>query len=459
MNGGWGYSRGGGGAIIVVMSKKPTSKKPVRSENTKPSAVPASGKGGGGAKKGGGAAATPRTHAQARARAQAEKQAAEAAAAQKTEESSADSAALAEFRKKIDRIDKKLVELLNERAGLVVEVGKMKRGSGAPIYAPHREAEVLARVLAANKGPLPDRTIEGVYRELMSGSFALEQPLRIGYLGPPGSYSHQASVKQFGTSVEYEDLRLIAGVFTEVRRGHVNYGLVPIENSIGGGITETLDAFREHAGRVHVYAEVQINVHHALLSDCTPSQVRRIYSKPEAIAQCRGWLATQYPNADLLPDASTSKAVQTAMEENRVAREIGAEPGTAAIASELAGEIYGFPVLFEKIEDNPENITRFYVISRQKARRSGDDKTSVMFTTEDKHGALVDVLGAFHSAGINLSHIDKRPSGRENWAYTFFVDAVGHQEDDAMKVALSRASAHCKELHVLGSYPRSRRIL
>jgi chorismate mutase/prephenate dehydratase len=402
---------------------------------------------------------TPRSHAQARARAKAEERAAEAAAAQKAEESAADTAALADLRKKIDRIDKKLVALLNERAGLVVEVGKRKRGSGAPIYAPHREAEVLARVLAANEGPLPDRTIEGIYRELMSGSFALEQPLRIGYLGPPGSYSHQASVKQFGSSVEYEDLRQIAGVFTEVRRGHVNYGLVPIENSIGGGITETLDAFREHAGKVWVYAEVQINVHHALLSDCAPSQVRRVYSKPEAIAQCRGWLATQYPNAQLLPDASTSQAVLTALAENRKAREIGAEPGTAAIASELAGEIYGLPVLFEKIEDNPENITRFYVISRQKARASGDDKTSVMFTTEDKPGALVEVLGAFHSSGINLSHIDKRPSGRENWAYTFFVDAVGHQEDEAMQTALSRAGAHCKELRVLGSYPRSRRIL
>lgn len=436
------------------MAKKPTRKPTPAKADPKPAAKPATP-----APPASKRPATPRTHAQARAIDKAERMAAEVAAKQKATESAADSAALADLRRRIDRIDKKLVALLNERAGLVVEVGKMKRGSGAPIYAPHREAEVLAKVLAANTGPLPDRTIEGVYRELMSGSFTLEQPLRIGYLGPPGSYSHQASVKQFGSSVEYEDLRQIAGVFTEIRRGHVNYGLVPIENSIGGGITETLDAFREHAAKVFVYAEVQINVHHALLADCAPSQVRRIYSKPEALAQCRGWLATQYPHAEVLPDASTSKAVLTAIEENRKAREIGAEPGTAAIASELAGEIYGLPVLFEKIEDNPENITRFYVISRQQARRSGDDKTSVMFTTEDKPGALVEVLGAFHSSGINLSHIDKRPSGRENWAYTFFVDAVGHQEDEAMRTALSRAKAHCKELHVLGSYPRSRRIL
>ncbi|MEM9372977.1 MAG: prephenate dehydratase [Planctomycetota bacterium] len=395
---------------------------------------------------------TPRSHAQAKARAR-------SASDVSVEETAADTAALSDVRKRIDRLDRRLVKLLNERAGLVVEVGKTKRGSGAPIYAPHREAEVLKRALEANEGPLEDRTIEGIYRELMSGSFAIEQPLRIGYLGPPGSYSHQASVKQFGSSVEYEDLHQIAGVFTEVRRGHVNYGLVPIENSIGGGITETLDAFREHAGKVWVYAEVQINVHHALLSDCSPKNVRRVYSKPEALAQCRNWLATQYPHAEVLPDASTSKAVQTALEENRKAREIGAEPGTAAVASELAAEIYGLPVLFEKIEDNPENITRFYVISRQKARRSGDDKTSVMFITDDKPGALVDVLGAFQSSGINLSHIDKRPSGRENWAYTFYVDAVGHTEDLDMQTAISRARAHCAELSVLGSYPRSKRIL
>lgn len=438
-------------AIIPVMAKKRNSKKVVGevkkdpARRAGPPAPPGSG---------------PRTHAQARARDRAERLAAGAGdVAGKASESASDSAELSGLRARIDRIDKRLVALLNERAGLVVEVGRRKRGSGAPIYAPHREAEVLERVLRANEGPLPDRTIEGVYRELMSGSFALEQPLRIGYLGPPGSYSHQASVKQFGSSVAYEDVRHIAGVFTEVRRGHVHYGLAPIENSIGGGVTETLDALREHAGRVKVYAEVQINVHHALLADCPPSKVRRVYSKPEALAQCRNWLATQYPNAELLPDASTSRAVLTALDENRKARQIGAEPGTAAIASELAGEIHGLPVLFEKIEDNPENITRFYVISRQDARRSGDDKTSVMFITDDTPGALVSVLGAFQASGVNLSHIDKRPSGRENWAYTFFVDALGHQEDEAMGVALSRAKAHCRELAVLGSYPRSRRIL
>ncbi|MDF1809369.1 MAG: prephenate dehydratase [Phycisphaerales bacterium] len=366
---------------------------------------------------------------------------------------------LGEFRVQIDQIDQRLVDLLNERAKLVVEVGTLKRGSDTPIYAPHREAQVLEKAIDRNEGPLPDRTIEGIYRELMSGSFALEHPLRIGYLGPPGSYSHQASVKQFGSSVDYENLQLIGGVFTEVRRGHVNYGLVPIENSIGGGITETLDALASNAGHVWVYAEAQIAIKHMLLTNCKPHDVRRIHSKPEVFAQCRNWLTTQYPNAALLPDASTSQAVKTAIKENQLAVEIGAEPGSAAIASELAGELYGLPALFTNIADNPDNITRFYIISKEKALATGDDKTSIMFATEDKPGALVEVLQAFHSEGVNLSHIDKRPSGRENWSYAFYIDALGHSADESMRRAIANAQEHCKELHVLGSYPRSKRIL
>lgn len=375
------------------------------------------------------------------------------------QETSDASKALARLRGEVDRIDRALVRLLNERAGKVVEIGKLKRGSNTPIYAPHREAEVLAKVLEANGGPLPDRTIEGIYRELMSGSFALEQPLRIGYLGPPGSQSHVAAVKQFGSSVEYDDLHEIAGVFTEVRRRHVNYGLVPIENSTGGGIVETLDAFAQNAGHVSVYAEVQIAIHHALLANCPPAEIRRIYSKPEVFQQCRNWLSQQLPRVELIPSASSSRAVQIAAEENGKAISIGHAPSTGAIGTTLAGEMYGLKTLFPRIEDNPNNITRFLVLSREKARRTGDDKTSVMFTTEDRPGALVEVLGVFHAAQINLSHLDKRPSGRENWTYTFFADAAGHEDDPNMKAALARVKAHCKDMVVLGSYPRSRRIL
>jgi chorismate mutase/prephenate dehydratase len=367
--------------------------------------------------------------------------------------------ALADIRTRVDLIDKRLVALLNDRAALIEEIGKVKRAKGVPIYAPHREAEVLEKVLKANRGPLSGRTIEAVYRELMSGSFALEKPLAIGYLGPPGSYSHLAAVRHFGSSVEFEDLRQIAGVFTEVEREHVDYGLAPIENSTGGGIVETLDAFRDSAGKVSVYAEVQLAVHHTLLANCPPASVRRIHSKPEVFDQCRIWLATQYPQGELIPAASSSRAAMTAAEECSMAVKIGAEPGSAAIGSILAGQIYGLNVLFEDIEDNPSNITRFCVISRQQARPSGDDKTSVMFETVDKPGALVRVLQVFDRAGINLTHIDKRPSGLTNWAYTFFIDAQGHRDDPVLQAALKEAAGHCRELTVLGSYPRSKRIL
>lgn len=359
------------------------------------------------------------------------------------------------LRDRIDELDRRLVGLLNERAQIVVEVGGLKRGSGVPIYAPHREAEVLRRALEANAGPLPARTIEGVFRELMSGSFALEQPLRIGFLGPHGSFSHQAAVTQFGSSVAFEDLHEIAGVFTEVRRGHVDYGLVPIENSTGGGIVETLDAFRDSRGEVTIYAEILMSIRHALLANCTPREVKRIHSKPEIFAQCRNWLSTQYPRAERIPAPSSSRAVQIAKEEQD--REPTA--GAAAIASELAGALYGVNTLFQHIEDDPSNITRFFIIARQEAKPSGDDKTSVMFTTADKPGALVSVLSVFQRAGVNLTHIDKRPSGRENWHYTFFIDAQGHREDESVRYAIREASAHCEELRVLGSYPRATRIL
>ena len=359
------------------------------------------------------------------------------------------------LRQRIDEIDRRLVELLNERARVVVEVGRFKRGRGVPIYAPHRESAVLKRALAASTGPLPPRTIEAVFRELMSGSFALERPLRIGYLGPAGSFSHQAATAHFGSSVEFQDLHTIEGVFTEVRRGHTDYGLVPIENSTGGGIVETLDAFRAAHSEVTIYAEALLNVHHNLLAGCPPESIRRIHSKTEVFEQCRRWLATQFPDAALIPAASTSQAVITAREE------IERDPscGAAAIASALAGSLHGLGAVFEKIEDNPNNITRFFIISREKAEPSGDDKTSIMFQTADKPGALVEVLSVFQRAGINLTHIDKRPSGRTNWTYTFFVDAQGHRSDPAMIAAIEEASAHCVELEALGSYPRATRIL
>ena len=351
------------------------------------------------------------------------------------------------LRHRIDEVDRRLIEVLSERARIVVEIGRAKGKSGDPIYVPHREQEVLARALANNPGPLSDRTIEGIYRELMSGSFTLELPLRVGYLGPPGSFSHIAAVRHFGSSVECTDLHAIDGVFEEVAAGRCHYGLVPYENSIGGSVTDTLDVFREH--EVTIYAEALIEVSQSLLANCPPDEIQRIFSRRQAFGQCRRWLSRQFPDAELMETESTAAAVKRA----------ATEPQSAAIGSTLAGKIYGVKLLFEHVEDKPNNVTRFLVIGREAALPSGDDKTTMMFVTADKPGALVDVLAVFRDADINLSHIDKRPSGRTNWEYTFFIDCAGHCHDPNMAAAIEAAHRHCVSLKVLGSYPRAQRIL
>lgn len=351
------------------------------------------------------------------------------------------------LRVRIDAIDNLIVNLLNDRARVVVEVGKVKQVSGDPVYAPDREKLVLEKVRRINTGPLPDRCLEAVYRELMSGSFALERPLRIGYLGPAGTFSHQASIRKFGSSVEYVPLAEISSVFAEVARGHIDHGLVPVENSIGGSIADTLDAFLQASAKI--CAEVLINIHHNLLAKEPWENIRTIYSKPEVFAQCRNWLSNVAKDRTVQAAASTSTAAELA----------STQPGVAAIASTIAGQIYGLNTLFENIEDNPDNVTRFFVIGRESARRSGDDKTAIMFTTAHKPGALAEVLDVFKDNGINLTDIEKRPSKKVNWEYYFFIDAVGHQDDANMQSAIEASRQHCLQLTVLGSYPKAVEVL
>jgi chorismate mutase/prephenate dehydratase len=351
------------------------------------------------------------------------------------------------LRDQIDGFDRQIVELLNARARVVVQIGKIKQQCNEPIYAPDREKTVLDKVRRLNKGPLPDRCLEAVYRELMSGSFALEKPLRIGYLGPPGSFSNAAAVRKFGSSVEYVPLADIPSVFQEVVRGHSDYGLVPVENSLHGGVVDTLDAFSSSSARI--CAEVKITVHHNLLAKGPWELVRTVYSKPEVFSQCRQWLASTARDRDVQPAPSTSKAAEMA----------AAQPGVAAIGSTLAGELHGLHVLFENIEDDPDNQTRFFVIGREPARRSGDDKTAIMFTTAHKPGALAEVLDVFKENGINLTDIEKRPSKKVNWEYYFFIDAEGHCDDPKMKESIEAARQHCLQLTVLGSYPRATEVL
>ena len=362
---------------------------------------------------------------------------------------------LDELRKRIDHVDQQLVHWINERAKIVVDVGKHKIETGLPTYSPHREAAVFSRVQKLNDGPTLPRTIEAIYREIMSGSFALEQPIRIGYLGPPGTYSHLAAARHFGSSVEFDDLHAITGVFEEVARGHVDYGLVPIENSTGGSITETLDAFLQYHSDLRLYGELQLAVHCCLLTECQPHEVKTIYGRPESFAQCRAWLATQYPEAELVAVESSAGGALRAREEHEADR----QAGTAAIGSPLAGEIYGLHPLFEQIEDRRSNVTRFLIVSKQETEPSGNDKTSLMFTTLDKPGALADVLGVFKRAGINLTHIDKCPTRGANWEYTFFVDALGHRKDPEFAELIGEVRAFSKQLTVLGSYPKSKQVL
>ncbi len=354
---------------------------------------------------------------------------------------------LAPLREQIDALDQQIIKLLNERAKVVVEVGKVKQAGDNPIYVPERERQVLDQVRAYNQGPLPDACLEAIWRELLSASFALERSLRVGYLGPQGSFSHLAARRKFGASIEYDDLDDIAAVFEAIHRGHIDLGLVPIENSSVGGIGETLDCFLGADARV--CAEVLINIHHNLLANDPPEKITKIYSKPVALAQCKKWLAGQLSHAGKVPTASTSKAAEIA----------ASEPGAAAIGSTLAGEVYGLKVQFENIEDNPQNTTRFFVIGKHAPKPSGDDKTSIMFTTEHKAGALTEVLDIFRDYGLNLTHIDKRPSQRANWEYIFFVDVVGHINDKNVAEAIDKAKSHCLQMTVLGSYPRAAEVL
>lgn len=350
---------------------------------------------------------------------------------------------LEKLRKKIDSIDERLVELINERAQVVVEIGKCKQADSTPIYVPHREKAVLEKIAKLNQGPLPDKTMCAIWRELMSGSFALERPLLIGYLGPQGSFSHNAAMLKFGQSVDYEALTDIRGIFEEVSKGHCDFGIVPIENSAGGGIRESLDAFIETD--VMICAEATMAIHHNLMANCAMSQIKRIYSQPEVFAQCRNWLAATFKDTEIISVASSSKAAQTAVN----------EPGSAAIASAIAAEIYGLNVLCQNIEDVCNNITRFLIISKHDALPSGDDKTVVLFSTAHKTGALVDVLNVFREYGINMTNIGSRPNKKREWEYYFFVDFLGHREDEHVDKALTEAKQHCLQLSVLGSFPRT----
>lgn len=354
---------------------------------------------------------------------------------------------LGAMRTRIDELDAMLVKLLNERAQVVVTVGQAKVRDGLPIYVPDRESAVLKKIVAQSEGPLPARTLEGIWRELMSGSFRLERPLRVAYLGPEGSFSHQAAIRHFGSSTELDPTGGIDAVVEDVEMNRADYGLVPYENAIGGSITETLDSLHER--RCPVCAESLIAVDQTVMANCKPAEIRTLASRPEAISQCRRWIDKHLPHAKIQETSSTSAAVELAK----------TTPFVAAIGCRLAGEIHGVNVLFDRVQDRGENVTRFLVLGKQEPSATGRDRTTLLFETDNTPGALVDVLLAFRNNRVNLSHLDKRPSRRENWTYTFFADLEGHRDDDNVKKSIDEARSSCSSIRILGSYPQAARVL
>jgi len=349
-----------------------------------------------------------------------------------------------QYRQSIDRIDDEILKLLNERSKNVVEIGKLKKQSDteANLHTPGREAEIVDRLMRHNQGPFPNDAIRTVYREIMSASLSLEGPQTVAYLGPRATFTHLACIQKFGESAQYVPVTSIKDVFNEVERGRANFGVVPIENSTEGVVNHTLDMFVDSS--LLIYGEVLQEVSHHLLSKADRSEdIKKIYSHPHAIAQCRNWLETNLPHVPVSEVPSTARAAELCVD----------DLSGAAIASELAGQLYGLKVLKARIEDNINNFTRFLVLSQKPSERTGKDKTSVMLSVKDKVGALYELLRPFASHGINMTKIESRPSRRKAWEYIFFVDIEGHLEEDRVKKALEEVKGRCLFLKVLGSYP------
>lgn len=350
-------------------------------------------------------------------------------------------ASLDELRRLIDELDAQIVELLNRRARVAVQVGELKRANGAQVYSPSRESEVLRRATELNQGPLTDNAIGAIYREIMSACIALERPQKVAYLGPHGTFTHLAAQAKFGSSMEYIPNRDILGVFRAVASGAADLGVVPVENSIDGGITDTLDAFMTYP--LGICSELLMEVHHCLMARGRDVGIERIYSKPQVFAQCGRWLSEHYPDAELVSVSSTTRACEVAREEDNA----------GAIAHSAAAAAYGLTIVHKNIEDLAHNVTRFVVLGRETCDPSGHDKTSLVFSVAHRAGALVEVLEPFRAHGISLTRIESRPSKRSPWEYYFFVDIEGHQADAPVRETLEQVHKACKYFQILGSYP------
>jgi chorismate mutase/prephenate dehydratase len=348
---------------------------------------------------------------------------------------------LDKLRKKIDSLDSKLIKLLNLRAKATKEIGKIKIDTGKSIYNPEREMDVLRKVTSSNNGPLKNRAVEAIYREIMSAGLSLEKVLKIAYMGPQASFSNLAALKRFGSQMNYIPCGGIAEVFSEVERQAADYGVIPVENSIEGAITHTLDMLVD--SDLKICSQVNLDVSHNLLANCAKNKIRKVYSNPQVFGQCRIWLQKNLPNVELIDVSSTTRAVQIAKKEKN----------SAAIASLLASKVYGLKVVTADIQDSLHNITRFLVVGKNVAKKTGHDKTSLLFSIKDKVGALYEMLLPFRKFGVNLTKIESRPSKKKAWEYYFFVDICGHKDDLKIQKALNELERKCNYLKILGSYP------
>lgn len=349
------------------------------------------------------------------------------------------------LRKKIDQIDVKVVNLLNDRASLAQKIGHFKSRNHQEVYAPHREKEVLDRVTELSRGPLPDQAVRAVFREIISGCRSLEGPLNVAFFGAEATYTHLAARDKFGATAILRPTASIPEVFQEVARGRVAFGVVPIENSTEGVVAHTLDQLVE--SDLQIIAEIFQDIHHNLLSlSGRTEDVQRVISHPQALAQCRDWLARHFPSIPVEEVASTAHAAIRA----------AADGSLAAISSAMAKEVYNLQTVAANIEDQSTNITRFLVIGKMSAAPTGDDKTSLVFSVQDKPGVLHRMLQPFARSRINLSKIESRPIKNKPWEYLFFLDLRGHREQKVVKKAIAGLEKNCSFLKIMGSYPSGR---
>lgn len=352
---------------------------------------------------------------------------------------------LDELRERIDNLDGDILRLISERAECAKHVAeiKTKADPDAVFYRPEREAQVLRRIMALNKGPLDSEEMARLFREIMSACLALERPIKVAYLGPEGTFTQQAALKHFGESAISLPMAAIDEVFREVEAGAANYGVVPVENSTEGVVNHTLDSFMDSSMRI--CGEVVLRIHqHLLISHNTRrDKVSRVYSHPQSFAQCRKWLDAHFPSAERVPVASNAEA----------ARLVKSEWHSAAIAGDMAAKLYDLEKIAEKIEDRPDNSTRFLIIGNQDVPMSGEDKTSIVVAMRNQPGALHDLLEPFHRHQIDLTRLETRPSRTGVWNYVFFIDFKGHCEDPVVEAVLEEVRLRAAELKVLGSYP------